>query len=314
MALPTKPLTRQRLANELADRLETLGLKRGEPKLANDNWGSRWCELATWKNVGKTFKIYAYFGNYLGYGEMVWVGFGSREIEVINETQREFSDHQITQVNEGDWETMWDKSTEVHKALLSTNNAVIEDYRETESPYVWFGRYMRLNDDSLARSMKFILDILRGLDPVIFSGGDDLEWSGLVEKDAIVKVRLVQNAFRRDLKVHWGECCAVTGSGLGEALRASHIVAWAESTNAEKRSVDNGLLLTASLDALFDRGYISFSQAGAIIISPLLTPDEREIYRLHDALKLRMLPSNKQKAFLERHQSKHGRRLGLIPQ
>jgi hypothetical protein len=51
-------------------------------------------------------------------------------------------------------------------------------------------------------------------------------------------------------------------------LIASHIKPWRVSTNAERLDGENGLLLSPNIDFLFDRGFISFADDGALLISP----------------------------------------------
>ena len=52
-------------------------------------------------------------------------------------------------------------------------------------------------------------------------------------------------------------------------LVASHCKQWLDSTNQERLNGDNGLLLTPSIDHLFDRGFIGFEDDGTLIISPV---------------------------------------------
>jgi predicted restriction endonuclease len=61
--------------------------------------------------------------------------------------------------------------------------------------------------------------------------------------------------------------CRVTGVTYPPHLFASHIKPWRESTNEERLSGENGLLLTPSIDHLFDRGFISFEDSGELVIS-----------------------------------------------
>jgi len=44
---------------------------------------------------------------------------------------------------------------------------------------------------------------------------------------------------------------------------------WRDSTNAERLDGQNGLLLTPSIDHLFDRGFISFKEDGRLLVSPV---------------------------------------------
>jgi len=52
-------------------------------------------------------------------------------------------------------------------------------------------------------------------------------------------------------------------------LRASHCKPWRDSTNEERLNGENGLLLTPSIDHLFDRGFIGFEDNGQLIVSPV---------------------------------------------
>jgi hypothetical protein len=72
-------------------------------------------------------------------------------------------------------------------------------------------------------------------------------------KQALIDARRGQGKFRAEVKERWGRACAVTGCRQNEVLRASHIKAWRASTDKERLNPANGLLLSANLDALFDR-------------------------------------------------------------
>ena len=84
--------------------------------------------------------------------------------------------------------------------------------------------------------------------------------------------RVGQDIFRRTLIVYWGGRCAVTGLDVVELLRASHIKPWADcESDAERLDVFNGLLLAPHLDALFDKGWVTFSDEGLLLRSPQLS-------------------------------------------
>ena len=51
-------------------------------------------------------------------------------------------------------------------------------------------------------------------------------------------------------------------------LVASHIKPWSSSSNVERLDPFNGLILTPNLDRAFDRGFITFDEDGAILVSP----------------------------------------------
>jgi len=91
------------------------------------------------------------------------------------------------------------------------------------------------------------------------------------EAERLVVQRVGQDLFRQALLDYWQGRCCVTGLAVAALLRASHIKPWARcSTDGERLDVFNGLLLAPHLDALFDGGWISFSNTGAIKVSSLL--------------------------------------------
>jgi hypothetical protein len=95
---------------------------------------------------------------------------------------------------------------------------------------------------------------------------------------ALVDARLGQGAFRLGVLRLWNSCCCVTGSTTLDAIRASHIKPWRNSTDNERLDSNNGLPLVATLDALFDAGLISFHEtSGKMLVSSLLKPPERSI-------------------------------------
>ena len=49
----------------------------------------------------------------------------------------------------------------------------------------------------------------------------------------------------------------------------SHCKPWRDSNNEERLDGENGLLLTPSIDHLFDKGFIGFEDSGRLIISPV---------------------------------------------
>ena len=123
------------------------------------------------------------------------------------------------------------------------------------------------------------------------------------ETERLVKQRIGQSTFREALLDYWGGACAVTGLDLPEILRASHAKPWAHcETDAERLDVFNGFLLSANLDALFDRGLITFENNGMIRISPNLSIQQIEIIPLDDSSRLRWI-AEEHRPFLEWHRN-----------
>ena len=95
------------------------------------------------------------------------------------------------------------------------------------------------------------------------------------EKQQLVKARVGQGAFRESLITMWGRCC-ITGCEYVDILRASHIKPWRDATNEERLDTFNGLLLSPNIDALFDRGLISFTDHGELLTSSRLSDSTRK--------------------------------------
>lgn len=92
------------------------------------------------------------------------------------------------------------------------------------------------------------------------------------EKATLVQARRGQGTFRK--RVHLVEIgCRVTQVTAEKLLIASHIKPWASSSNEERMSGNNGLFLSPHVDALFDKGFITFTPKGKIEVSPVLDRD-----------------------------------------
>ncbi|CAN7144030.1 HNH endonuclease [Paraburkholderia terricola] len=88
--------------------------------------------------------------------------------------------------------------------------------------------------------------------------------------------RVGQDLFRNALLDYWQGRCCVTGLAVPTLLRASHIRPWAKCQSDDERlDVFNGLLLAPHIDALFDDGWISFSDQGSLLLSEALPPAAR---------------------------------------
>lgn len=102
----------------------------------------------------------------------------------------------------------------------------------------------------------------------------------LTEVVAEVRRRVGQDIFREALLDYWGGRCAITGLAIPELLRASHAKPWAAASDAERLDVHNGLLLAVHLDALFDRGLLTFDDDGQGVLSGSLPSEAQEAFGL----------------------------------
>lgn len=91
-------------------------------------------------------------------------------------------------------------------------------------------------------------------------------------REALIKARVGQGLFRQKVAA-LEHRCRVTGVTYRPHLFASHIKPWRESTNDERLNGENGLLLTPSIDHLFDRGFISFEDSGELMVSEIAHKD-----------------------------------------
>lgn len=98
------------------------------------------------------------------------------------------------------------------------------------------------------------------------------------EKEQVILARRGQGKFRRNVTAYESSC-RCTGIAVSGLLIASHIKPWRACSNADERlDGSNGLLLTPSADYLFDRGFISFSDGGELLLSESIA--ESDLLRL----------------------------------
>lgn len=95
---------------------------------------------------------------------------------------------------------------------------------------------------------------------------------GTVLREVLLRNSRVQNVFRHNLKIEFSGKCVICQKDLEDILVASHIKPSAISNVYEKIDNNNGLLLCANHDKLFDHHLISFDfNTGQIIISDKLS-------------------------------------------
>ncbi len=87
-------------------------------------------------------------------------------------------------------------------------------------------------------------------------------------RNALILARRGQGVFKEAVAM-FESACRITRVDNSTHLIASHIKPWRESTDDERLAGGNGLMLTPSIDHLFDRGLISFADEGEVIISPV---------------------------------------------
>ena len=173
------------------------------------------------------------------------------------------------------------------------NNDIIHFfYREIHhSPFVYKGIIELIKSEiKYQKPSNFVFKLI-GYDEIstdIDQAYEELQTLTETEKDAVIRARIGQGDFRRQLIRYW-KGCAVTGITNTSFLKASHIKPWRESNNKERLDVYNGLLLTPNLDLLFDLGYISFKNNKKILLSKLLSNDAKLFMRINKKFALKKI-------------------------
>lgn len=127
----------------------------------------------------------------------------------------------------------------------------------------------------------------------------DQSKDGKTMRQTLIDTRLGQGRFRQQLIERWGGTCAVSKCKLAQVLRASHIKPWRVSTNTERLDPNNGLLLSANIDALFDKGLVSFNDKGEMLVSKQIPQIEKSRLKLSAGLSRN--PNREERHYLKYH-------------
>lgn len=169
--------------------------------------------------------------------------------------------------------------------------------------------FLRYDENWLNREIETVIDtaeqedvLKEQLDNSVDDIDKEIETKQLQgeEREALIKVRVNQSAFRKLLMRRYTHCCLcdVDDESL---LVASHIKPWAKSNHAEKVDVNNGLLLCPNHDKLFDRGYISFDNGGHIVISDELSENSAISMNIKNDMQIEL--SNDNIKYMEYHRN-----------
>jgi hypothetical protein len=124
------------------------------------------------------------------------------------------------------------------------------------------------------------------------------------ERKGLVTSRVGQGYYRQQIIEQWEGTCPVSGVTITPLLIASHIVPWSQSNDEEKLDVNNGILLSPNVDALFDKHLISFENDGSILISDKVSGEDREALGVSESGRITV--SEGMIPYLERHRQKFG--------
>jgi putative restriction endonuclease len=121
------------------------------------------------------------------------------------------------------------------------------------------------------------------------------------EKYQLVKSRRGQGLFRSRVGII-EKCCRITGVSKKKYLRASHIKPWSKCTDFEKLDGNNGLMLSPHVDFLFDKGLISFTNDGSLILSTKLDQNILTLWKVNSDKEVGSF-NIQQKSYLEYHRN-----------
>ena len=190
---------------------------------------------------------------------------------------------------------IYDECQEITQKDLDAIKQTILSKKENEKSNPWFFySYFFTENEAESAFDEFFGDILPNLKD---NGLDDTE--RLTETPS----RRGQGLYRRLLMQYWDNKCAVTECDIPQALRASHAMPWAECKKAKQRiNKYNGFLLNANLDALFDKGLITFDDNGCIKISKTISKENKDALGINENMHLRKQLEPKHLEFLHYHQ------------
>lgn len=189
-------------------------------------------------------------------------------------------------------ENMFNRDLKDHTLYnLESSNATLLPVEKRDFKITGFGRADIWYGNETINEM--VLNYITGIDTKRIEFLKDIEETtkNLVGKDKeiMIKGRVNQGLFRSMLLDKYHECnlCRINRP---ELLIASHIKPWTASKPEERLDNNNGLLLCAIHDRLFDAGLITFDSTGKIIISSRLDQLNRTFSNIKDDMKISITP------------------------
>lgn len=293
------------IATKFSDELRGGGLRRVPYKLDTASYTDSWMSPAARISPGYP-QIGIWRGPYLrNERQTYWFGFyASRKVMAkFRDNVTEFYDPIVMNSAAFYSQAGDDKINQ----LSSRDWLSYEDY---EGPNVYFGRFEESFEEEFQTSevvhkaSRFVYDFVKNIFTVSTNESP-------THRQELVDARRGQGKFRANLLDFWENACSVSSVDYLDVLRASHIVPWRDSDNDQRRDPSNGLLLTANLDALFDKGRISFNDDGKMLVSASLEPEHAKML-LGSFSGLRKRPSPVQQTYLQCHRRESEIKYGYL--
>jgi putative restriction endonuclease len=223
-------------------------------------------------------------------------------IRFLNEIKPEYFNPSFNYRNKDDFRSLWEERMKLVVSLPEEINFEVEDQDHLAGPRCYLNsidinyqllRTLPLPNTSRLRILKIKIanKIIYELKLVPdFDGYSnkpaEIELASELEKELqtfvprtplhttvekMVKVRIGQQRFKRDVLIDCGRVCPFTNITDESLLIAGHIKPWAKSNDEEKLNPKNGLLFTPTFDRMFNNGFITFKDDTKLIISPLVS-------------------------------------------
>lgn len=185
---------------------------------------------------------------------------------------------------------------ELEQWSLNTYNKELTPCRTCKKRGLLVAWYAEIKNLQAASALSLKSDIDE-LEECLTSQTDPEKRTGI---ETLIKARLAQGKFRKDvLKLY--PSCPLTGLDIEPLLIASHIKPWSVCNNNERLDPFNGLMLAPHIDALFDKGLITFDTDGTIKIHPTIDPENQKRLGISPDMQLKIKPESEE--YFEYHRN-----------
>ena len=183
-------------------------------------------------------------------------------------------------------------------------------FQKDKDGNVYYSVYIDGNDESSSLALFFNNENIKKIIQKYSIKFETNDINHITERMQQTLARIGQGEYREQMKKLWNGSCAVTGCDIQETLIASHAKPWKICSDEERVDPHNGLLLSANLDALFDKGLITFDKEWKILFA---SPEIEEkckklgidsLMRLNPPKSLSERDKNKIEFFLQIHRNK----------
>ena len=130
--------------------------------------------------------------------------------------------------------------------------------------------------------------------------------SGAEQSTAIMK--RVQNQILKDKLLEHERKCRLCGVMDKRFLNAIHIKPWRVANEAERLDPENAFLFCPNHEVLFEKGFISFSSTGKVLVSPFLAETSRLFMNVQDNFYIKMTAA--QVDYIKYHRDKVFKKIG----